>query len=91
MRNKNLETAKLAIREPYSGPGGYPIYMILSNGELLCRDCARENWRSIVDSTKHGYGDGWEVVGVDVLWEGLDFCTHCSKQLESAYGDESSD
>ena len=78
---------KSAIREPSAWPGGYPRYAVLSDGEMLCRDCACENYRAILYSTRHDLGDDWQCVGVDVLWEGTESCAHCGKDLESAYGD----
>ena len=90
--NKNpkeiLSDVKNAIRHPYAWPGGYPVYTVLTDGEVLCPDCAREEFRSIVASTKHGHGDEWAAYGTDVLWEGKYWCGHCGKELESAYGED---
>lgn len=35
--------------------------------------------------TKSGFG-GWDIRGVDVLWEGTEYCVECGEQIESAYG-----
>jgi hypothetical protein len=86
-----IQDVKHAIREPFSFPGGYPVYTVLTDGELLCPDCARENFRQIVSSTKEAekdfYSDIWEAIGTIILWEGSEYCVHCSKLLESAYGE----
>jgi hypothetical protein len=86
-----IQNVKRAIREPFSFPGGYPVYTVLTDGELLCPDCARENFRQVVASTKEaekdGYSDGWSASGIQVLWEGSEYCAHCQKLLESAYGE----
>ena len=85
--NKIIRDVKEAIRYPFAWPGGYPVYVMLSDGELLCKDCARKEFRQIVHSTKHNIKDGWKAAGAAVLWEGIEFCGQCSKQLESAYGE----
>ena len=88
MKNTILEQVKRAIREPYAWPGGYPVYTIMSDGALLCPDCARSEYRQIARSTKDKARDGWHAIGADVYWEGPDEpCGHCGKPLPSAYGD----
>jgi hypothetical protein len=85
---KILQQVKEAIRAPHVFPGGYPIYAVMSDGEMLCPKCAKGNYKSIVFSTKHGLHDGWQAVGVDVLWEDEAYCAHCGDKLESAYGED---
>ncbi len=85
--NEAIQQVKRAIREPYAWPGGYPVYTVMSDGELLCANCARANFRSIVASTKNHEHDGWQAVGAEVYWEGeSQSCGHCGNMLESAYG-----
>ena len=85
---RTIEQVKQAIREPYAWPGGYPVYTIMADGELLCPDCARHFFRQIVRSTKDKARDGWQAIGAEVYWEGpAQQCAHCGKTLESAYGD----
>lgn len=87
-----LTQVKNAIRHPYAWPGGYPVYTVLSDGSMLCRECARDNFRQICSDT-YGYNTGWRAYGADVLWEteGGEYCGHCGEELESAYGDVSAD
>lgn len=80
-----LNEVKEAIRNPFTWPGGYPIYTLMSDGELLCSDCARENYREIVGDTKNDLSGCWAVSGSMILWEGLEYCSHCYKKLETAY------
>lgn len=82
-----VATVKRAIRSPYAWPGGYPAYTVLSDGALLCAKCARDNFRQIAHDTRYEWRTGWNAAGVDVLWEGEEYCGHCSVRLESAYGD----
>ena len=87
MKNQTLEKVKDAIRHPFAWPGGYPVYTIMADGELMCTDCARENYKLIVQATKDQLRDGWQAYGSDVLYEGSEYCCHCDKELESAYGE----
>lgn len=74
-----LEAVKSAIRGPYAWPGRYPVYAVCSDGQLLCRDCARENYRQIANGS-------WPMAGQTVNWEDEDeTCAHCNKPLECAY------
>ena len=78
-----------AIRSPYVWPGGYPVYTVLSDGAMLCPECARENYRKIAWETRNHVDGGWQAAGVQVLWETEgqpETCGHCYRELESAYG-----
>ncbi len=88
MRNETLQQVKEAIRRPYAWPGGYPVYTILADGEMLCAACARAEFRQIARSTRDNLRDGWRAAGAAIHWEGPDeYCMHCNKALQSAYGD----
>lgn len=87
-RNEIMANVRRAIRELFAWPGGYPIYIYTSAGEMLCAQCARENYRAISEATRNRLNDGWRVEGTDVYWEGPpQSCCNCSKPLPSAYGD----
>jgi hypothetical protein len=85
---KTLRAVKQAIREPYAWPGGYPMYIVMADGESLSIAAARENWCSIVHSTINGYRDGWAAYGAEINWESELFCAHSGERIESAYGEE---
>jgi len=87
MKNKILEEVKQIIRNPFVWPGGYPAYIIMADGELICSDCARKEYKRIAKSTIKNDHDGWKAVGAEILWENDSVCCHCNKVLESAYGD----
>ena len=73
---------------PYAWPGGYPAYLLMQDGEMICWTCFREEYREIAEaSTNPSYSTGWEPYGLDVLWEGPELCAHCTTELQSAYGD----
>ncbi len=84
-----LLAVKSAIRQPYAWPGGYPLYIIMVDGEALSIEAARDNWRSICHATLAGLRDGWQAAGVAINWEDTSlYCAHTGKQIESAYGGE---
>lgn len=91
MNRQAINQLKEAMRNPYAWPGGYPVYPVMDDGALLCTECARKNFRNILESTRNERHDGWHCIGAEVLWEGTEYCAHCSKQLESAYGEEESE
>ena len=78
---------KQAIRTKYAWPGGYPLFLVMSDGGALCVDCGKKEFRQIAYSPRHNLKDGWGVAAPDVNWEDTAlYCDHCSKQIESAYG-----
>lgn len=84
-----LRDVRQAARGMYAIPGMYPMYVTLDDGEMLCRDCTRANYRSISYATRHQTRDGWQAVAVYILYEtedGPELCAHCGAELESAYG-----
>ena len=92
MPTLNTREIKTAIRNPYAFPGGYALTLIMEDGETLCLDCARAEFRQIVqaakDAERGSTGGGWRAVGVDIHWEGPPlFCAHCNRELPSEYGD----
>jgi hypothetical protein len=88
MRNATVQAVKSYIRNPYAFPGGYQLVLIMRDGELLCPDCAKAEFRQIVNSTKHNLRDGWAAGCVDIYWEGpAEYCAHCNTEIESVYGD----
>ena len=83
-----LRQVRSAIRSPYAWPGGYPVYTVMADGELLCAKCARSEYRQISEATRTNDRGGWAALGAEVYWEGADVhCAHCNTALESAYGD----
>jgi hypothetical protein len=86
---ETLRAVKQAIRQPYAWPGGYPLYVVMADGEALSCDAARQEWKSIAFATLHGLRDGWRALGVDVNWEDTAlYCAHTGERIPSAYGEE---
>jgi len=61
----------------YAWPGGYPLYYLDANGDVLCPDCANAN---------DEYNAPLAAAGIH--WEGPAMhCDHCGAAIASAYGD----
>jgi hypothetical protein len=85
-----MDSLKLrqAIRSKYAWPGGYPMYLVMSDGESLCMDCARKEYKLIAMANKQAFRDGWKPEAVDINYEDKElYCVHCNAQIESAYGE----
>jgi hypothetical protein len=85
-----LTETKNAIRNPYAWPGGYPLSIVCNDGALLCPTCAKDNWRSICHDTLKKWKTGWDVAGVQIMWEGGNFCDQCHTCLD-AYQEETAE
>ena len=79
---------KKAIRDTFAWPGGYTLFIVMRDGEALCTACAHTNYALISEATiLETPGDDWQAVGPEVNWEDIELtCCHCSKNIESAYG-----
>ena len=78
------------IRDKYAWPGGYPMYLVMSDGEPLCMTCARREYhrlaRAMRDNDTTG---GWLPLSPDINWEDPDlYCAHCGNRIESAYAED---
>lgn len=70
----------------YAWPGGYPIFYVTEDNALLCPDCANGKNGSL--ASKDSDDKQWRIVGSDINYEDdMMFCEHCSKKIESAYGE----
>ncbi len=79
-----------AIREKYAWPGGYPLYIVMADGESLCVECGKREYKLLAqacrDKDKTG---GWLPYAPDVNWEDPDlYCCHCEERIESAYAED---
>ena len=84
-----LDAVREFVKHPYAWPGGYPLYLIMTDGAPLCAKCTEDNLDLICESTRGGERDGWEAAGIAVNWEDTDLvCEHCGDKIESAYGED---
>ena len=83
-----LRQVKEAIRQPYAWPGGYPLYIIMADGEALSIEAARSEFKLVAHATLFAQRDGWQAAAVDINYENTELhCAHTNKQIESAYGE----
>lgn len=69
-------------------PGCYPLHFITRDGAALCFDCTRKEFRQVAWDFLNDCSTGWRITGCQVNWEDQELtCDHCSKQIESAYGE----
>lgn len=64
----------------FTFPGGYPVMYITDDGGILCPDCVRDNFQSVIWSIRNQCSDGWRVWCTSISFES-DECSHCSKTL----------
>jgi hypothetical protein len=76
-----------AIRAKFAWPGGYELVFITSDGECLCADCARKEYRNIAYANRHGLRDGWRIDGIDngSSTDSTCPCAHCGRELSAYY------
>ena len=73
-----LEVASDGVLPTHAWPGGYPMFYLDGENNVLCPKCANEN---------DEYNS--PLVAYDVNWEEANlFCNHCSGQIEAAYGED---
>lgn len=92
-QHRNIDTVaqfKATLRGgDFAWPGGYPLYLITSDGAALSFDSARENADQIIYAIRNRLSDGWRVVGCDINYEDSAlFCDHSGKRITSAYAEE---
>lgn len=75
----------------WTWPGAYPVYFIMSDGEALSWQSAKENEAIICEAIESGSDCGWRVVAADINYEDPAlFCCHSNKRIESAYAEDES-
>lgn len=83
-----LQSLKECADQRYTWPGGYEMYAVCTDGELLCMPCIKDNWRDVSFDTAadpQGWG-GWAVMGITHDGEmepdeGPVYCYHCNNPL----------
>jgi len=85
MTPKNLR--EFARSNGHAWPGGYPMALLMADGECLCAACVRANFRRIRECMRaNDQGSDWSPVDVFIHWEGEPLsCANCYKDIPSAY------
>jgi len=71
----------------YAWPGMYPLFYITADCAALCPVCAN---MAVENGLANDPADTqWYIIEYETNWEDEHFyCEHCSKRIESAYGDD---
>lgn len=87
---ENWQHIKQALRDTYAWPGGYPLYIVMNDGEAMSIEAARKNYKNLCRAyvTKDNRS-GWYAFAPDINWEDTElYCCDSGKRIESAYGDD---
>lgn len=98
LENFLSEQIKRALEEgdgklfAYVFPGGYPVYYLDGDNEVLCRDCAQKQLDEAVEEIET---DGEPMIprflpcAMDANYEDPNlYCSECSSRIESAYAED---
>jgi hypothetical protein len=82
-KDEGLRCLRLITRHPFAWPGGYEHFVITNDGGVLCRHCARKEYRRVYRSTRDKDRDGWEITSILSLGEIDDdvVCDHCGETI----------
>lgn len=81
-----VQHLKAFIRSPHAFPGGYTLIAVMDDGEIVCHECTRDNFREIVECTKNQERIGWNFIDVTINWEDPSmYCAHCDEPLTPEY------
>lgn len=87
-RETRQYSPKVDLLDWYAWPGGYPLFYLTADNGALCPQCANENFNLCNDHND----SQWYIVAYDINYEDDSlFCDNCSKQIESAYGEDTDD
>lgn len=82
---KPMGAARYVARFTATTLGLYPVALAMTDGELLCHDCTRSNFRAVAEAHRdpHAYGNGWRPIGIDVFYEPAPCanCAHCGYEF----------
>lgn len=70
----------------WAWPGGYPIYYLDGNSQVLCPKCANK-----ADKDPDEWDD-WKAQAAGINYEDSAlYCDNCSERIESAYAEDETD
>jgi hypothetical protein len=87
---KQWQRIKQAVRDKYAWPGGYPLYIVMQDGDALSIDAAKANWKLLCRAYVSGdTWDGWYAHDADINYEDPQlYCCDTNKRIESAYAED---
>lgn len=75
----------------FAFPGGYPLFYVTGNSDVLCPDCANESHRNRAEMIADG-DEEWAdapITDYDINYEDASlFCDNCGRRIEPAYGED---
>ena len=73
----------------FAWPGGYPLYFVMYDGEVMSFAYAKANADLIRESIASNATDDWRVIGCEVNWEDASlYCCGNNQRIESAYAED---
>lgn len=84
------ELAEVFRRGCYAWPGGYPVSLLMSDGDTLCWACFKDEYGAIAEAlADDDIHSGWKPSSADINWEDPAlYCAHCGDRIESAYAED---
>lgn len=91
-RIENAAQLKATLRAgSFSDLGGYPLYLICADGEVLSFEAARDNLRECLGAYATGARD-WRVVACEINYEDSSlYCAHTGERIPPTYAEDESD
>jgi hypothetical protein len=88
LHSANAQHLKRFVRSPFAFPGAYALIAVMDDGECLCHDCTRKNFREILHATKTADRCGWNFQDVTINYEDSSlYCAHCDEPMSPEYCD----
>jgi hypothetical protein len=81
--NQGLKALRLVTRLQYAWPGGYEMYAITADGDIVCADCLKAEYELYYRSTRNNERDGYAVDTADAECniDGKVYCDICGKHF----------
>ena len=61
---EKINQVKNAIRQKFAWPGGYELFAVTQEGDFLCVDCMKNNFKTVLYDTKNSLRD-WAIEGIE--------------------------
>lgn len=75
---------------PFAWPGGYPLYFLMCDGEVMSfKACEAERERIVAELADPDGDAEWSPAACEINWEDASlFCVHTNERIESAYAED---
>jgi hypothetical protein len=81
--NNGVQALQLVARNKFAWPGGYEMFVLASDGGLICSDCVQKEYRQLYhDTANKWHGTGWDVIAADATCNCDEAtCDNCGRDL----------